>query len=250
MEEIMRPLGVTQQEAIETWLTTLKNRFRPHYTLENISGGHDEPHVGRMETLYDEINPLLGNVVDRSEFVAAGWLHNVDRSRSLHEEVEKVGLEQYCRGILKTSPFSSESQNRIAVAVREHINKPAAASDGPLTLALKTADAIDRFNAVGVLSIAAHRGSKLPIYDLEKPFGFTGVEEQDLKTLYHDFMRVTSWYSHLFSDEARELANKYGFRTFIGFIRWLATDIARFTNQPNTVEQDLAVALGPYYSSF
>jgi len=228
----------------------LKSFLTPHYTLPNISGGHDTPHVVRMCAMAPKLASVL--TFDSDEFETAVWMHNIDRSKTLRLQVDKAGgFIAYCVRLLAESPFSGEEQNRIAIAVRDHVHKEEEETDSQLLLALKAADKMDRFGPLGILAIAAHRGSILPAYNENRPFGYDTIDEEGLDSLYNDVFRVMTWYRHMHSDAIRELVDKENFRFYVEFARQLGKEIAEITQKPpNEVEYSVQKALGKHYFKF
>lgn len=233
-------------------LRKIQEFLTPYYTLPRTSGGHDLLHIKRMIAMGPKIQSAIPGF-ELPEYIAAVWLHNMDRSPELKQQMEAAGgFESYCHVLLYGTTFPGISRHRIAIAAREHSKKYNSPGDSPLLVALRTADMIDRFGAIGALEVAAHRGAELPIYNEGQMFGVIYFEQNDesqLQTLYHDHLRVISWYQGL-TDAGRNLVPQKNFRFLIAFTRQLAEEVAEITGAENKVENDLQAALGIYYEAY
>lgn len=238
----------------------LAERLHDPYTPPNISGGHDFTHVERMCRMEPDIKKRTGLDFDHNEFVAAVWLHNLNRcnDKQIKETIEaasgaagskKEELANYCRIILANSPFDLEQRERIIDAVLQHDKKDDESDDSPLLTALQIADKLDWLGTLGILAIAAHSGARFLPYNPDKPFGYDSTAEKKLKSIYNDFFRVLEWYGMLPSDEARSLVDIRKLRFFIQFLRMLGEEIAEATGEENLVDDNIRKALGPYYHS-
>jgi len=264
-----------EEADVRIFLENLATLLLPNYTLPNIGGGHDWPHVFRMLRMGPEIRKRLD--FDLGEFCTAVILHNLDRStllRSIIKErglgwiranfsnlpedegnreamIRRMGLELYTRDNLSQSPFDDAARDRIVVAVLEHAKKDDELDkDSTVLTALRIADKLDRFGALGVLASAAFRGNEKPAYDPARPFSYASTEEGKLQSLYNDLMRILEWYAMLPFDWAREMVDRRRMWMFVNFIRDLGEEIADATGVPNAVEKDIEQALGPHYGEW
>lgn len=265
------------QPAVRAWLEELEKELCWPYTPSNIAGGHDFTHVKRMILLGLRIAATGKLDFDMGEFEAAAWLHNLDRTRSLKDRIKargeewaKLHLEEYLRldpdeddrerlihskGVemtcfdrLRGGPFDGEAQARIVDAVMQHNKKDDDLErDSTLLTAIRIADKLDRFGALGVLASAAFRGSDLLAYDPDQPFDYLSTVEGKLKSLYNDLFRILEWYGMLPYDWAREMVVLKRMDFFVNFIRTLGEEIAEATGKPNWSEGDIKKALGQYY---
>jgi len=270
----------TQQQAVRNvsvWLDGLRERLRGPYTPPLIRGGHEFLHVDRLVHASFAIRKHLQ--FDIHEFEAAALLHNLDRAMSFRDRIEAFGrewakmnqayfetiicdeldirafvrirgLELLCREMLFDGPFDQDAIDRIVDVVMKHNKKDDdLMDDSPLLAALRIADKLDRFGALGVVASASFRGGELMAYDPDHPFGYDSTAEGKLKSCYNDLFRVLEWYGMLPYDWARELIPIRNLRFFILFIRQLGEEIAEATGKPNEVEADIAKALGPFYKT-
>lgn len=229
----------------------IETKLSSHYTMPHGSGGHDIWHVKRLIARGPRIAETTGLVFDYDEFVAAVWLHNIDRSAVVRGISDIVSLEQLVRIQLAETEFDHDAVDRIVDVVLQHNKKDDEPSDSALLQAVRIADKLDRLGPLGVLSAAAFRGSELPLYDPEQPFGYTSTAEgKTMKTVYIDLFRVMEWVGMLPSDQARGLIDHEDITAFISYVRSLGREIARQHNIPNEVEADIQKALGPFYDRY
>lgn len=241
------------------------------------SGGHDTTHVERLISIGKIVQRITKLQFDWNEFVAAVWLHNLDRALKLRKEIEERGaawaqknqayfddlihdeedvkafirvrgLEIYCRELLEWSPFNEDARDRIVDAVLHHSKFADEPGDSPLLTALRIADKVDRMGPSGIRDAAAHRGQVLPPYDEQRPFGYGSTEEDRMKTLYDDLFRILEWYGMLPSEEARRVVNMEYFCFYILYVRMLGKEIADRLGIENKVEEDIKQALGQHYA--
>lgn len=228
----------------ERFFEQLIAKLRPAYTPPNAKGGHDYTHVERMVKLGERINFLEFN---KQEYKVAVWLHNIDRSLKYWEEIECDGIKAVVRRFLIESPFAWDARDRIVKAVFEHSKKDDEPGDSTLLTALRIADKVDRFGALGVIAIVALHGNILLPYNPEEPFGYASTAERKLSSIYNDCFRVLEWYAMLPSDKARALIAPEKLEYFISTLRLLGREIADATGAKNLVEEDIKKALGSYY---
>lgn len=217
---------------------------------ENI-GGHGPDHHQRMQNMYDEISNLIPGV-DEKEYLAAVWLHSLDR----HESVKKLSKEELSfllNVLLACSGFSeTSSRQRIVSAVLEHSKFMDDPDDSPLLQALRLADKWDRIGALGVFSGLMWLGMRMPLYKAKKPFGYGSTAEggHGYQTNYENFYRVLEWYK-LFP-LIRELVRRHPRRlwNFLDALRAFAEEVSEAHGVPNTVEYDIHRCLGEFYDEW
>lgn len=233
----------------DRFVRELADKLRKPYEHTQCAG-HDVWHVQRMLILGERIRTILD--FDWYEFVAAAWLHNLDRAPQYRGPICTVfgSVAGLALDFLKDSPFSEEARQRIALAAATHGKKDDEPGDSTLLTALRIADKLDRFNPLGALTAAMIHGYRIPLYDPDDPFGYESTEYDRLKTVYNDFFRLLEWVDMLPSDEARGLIDRAGLLALIDFIRSFGAYVARLhTLKPNT-EEDIKRALGRHYETF
>jgi hypothetical protein len=260
----------------ETFFEGLEKKLAPHYGPPQYSAGNDIDHIRRVIQIAESARGInLGNGrildFDSDELRAAALLHEMDRSRSLGEEIGKraekiyrnnsqsqpdpkilrrTGIRDLAKEYLRGGGFQPDQEERIITAVLEHSKKDDDLEhDSGVLTALRIGDKIDRMGPLGLISAAAHRGGSASLYDFRHPFGYGSTEEGRMKTVFDDHFRVFEWYAMLPCDDARELANPR-FRMRIFFMRELAKEIAAASGVENRIEEDLKRALGQYYNEF
>lgn len=230
----------------QSFFESLTARLRPLYAPPNVLGGHDTVHVEGVQALGEKIFPHMPEV-DPDEYRVAAWLHNLDRCLALKDEIKKSGgLANYARCLLETGPFSEESRERIIGAVLQHSKRDDdLEKDSPLLTALRIADKLDRLTPINIMAGPAHR-SDLPYYDANMPFDYRHNKPNHLKY----FLWNLEWYGMLPYDWSRELVDRSFFRLFLNFLRGLGRDISVRHGVPNLIEEEIRVALGPYYEEW
>ncbi len=273
-------MDVGWASAFEVWLKGLTLKLERAYAPPAMhAGGHDITHVRRLISLEPRIREKTGLEFDHEEFVAAVWLHNLDRAPMFRDDIEtrgrawaqkcseclpdtdgpihdeedikafvKVrGLEIFCRELLEWNGFNEDARDRIVDTVMHHSKFADDPDDSSLLAALRIADKVDRMGPLGLMASASFRGSYVSPYDEEYPFGYGSTEEGRMKTLYDDLFRIMEWYGMLPSDKAREVVNKEYFSLFIMYVRMLGREIAERTGTEDNVLADIKRALGPHY---
>ncbi len=200
-----------------------------------------------MEVMGPKIATILN--FNSDEYVAAVWLHNVDRNPETKTRIQRTGISlgAICLGFLLDSPFEEETKIRIVDAVLQHPKKDDDPSDSTLLTALRIADKLDRMGPLGIMASAAFRGNDLLPYDPQYPFGYSSTDEGKLRSCYNDLFRILEWYGMLPSEKARALVNHGRLLFFVNYIRELGNEIAEATGDANRVEDDIRQALGNYY---
>ncbi|HLD34959.1 MAG TPA: hypothetical protein VJB62_03795 [Patescibacteria group bacterium] len=240
---------MTRQE-IE-YLAMLKKTLTPLYTPPAIAGGHDLTHVLRMECLFYRlagfIYDQLSGIIQQAEYITAVWLHNIDRSK-LVKKPSPQETKIACDDLLRASPFSADSKDRIIDAVLQHAKWDDDPDDSFLLQALRLADKTDRIGVVGVICGAAFRGSIMLPYDPANPFKYQRLTEDDMRTLFQDYWRILEWWPKY--PILRAFVGSQPLKEFLTFVRMYAAHIARMHEIPNTVEKNISQALGDCYEQF
>jgi len=243
------------------FLQFLKKQLGELYQTKYAGGiCHDVDHVRRVEAFGPRIAEATGLVFDPDEWVAAVWLHNLDRIpgesyRKLYGPQPPMisaplpVVDWSYDDWLQKSKFDAEARNRIIDAVQQHSKFKDDPADSHLLTALRIADKLDSLGPIGIVRSVSGR-STLPLYDPQKPFGFGSTVEGRMKTVYDDFFRVVEWVGMMPSDAARALINKQEFRANIDYLRALGREIAGRLGVDNLVEQDIKKALGSYYEEY
>lgn len=231
------------------WLLELKTKLTPIYTPPAIAGGHDVTHVLRMEHMFPRMRKYFSRygMVNREEYIAAVWLHNLDRS-SLVSPQSHDRTKTVCEEMLSASPFDYDAQSLITDAVLQHSKWDDHPEDSILLQALRLADKTDRIGIIGIICGAAFRGSRMLPYNPDDPFLYQALAETDMKTLFHDYWRILEWWPKY--PQLREFVGEKPIFQFINFVREYAAHIAESHCVPNTVEENIAKALGTYYQTF
>ena len=231
----------------EERLEGLKKYLGPFYVAQ---GGHDLPHVLRMERMFPEIAEFISGV-DRVEYELAVWLHNVDRCEGLREEIKAKTLPVVLLELIGDS-LSQEATSRIIQAILEHGKFKDGPNDSPVLQALRLADKWDRIGVLGGISGFQWLGCKMPAYEPGHPFGYGSTAEAELgkkgyETLYQNFYRIIEWYPIF--PLIRELVERHPwrFKHLLFFIRAFAREVSEAHGVQNTVENDIEKCLGPYY---
>lgn len=240
------PMEYNGTRAYEKFNADLSERLKPHFMPPLTAGGHEYTHCQRMISIGKQINFLAFNW---HEFVAAVWLHNLDRSTAYRATIENTGLAPAVRNLLLHSPFLEAIRERIIKAVVLHSKKDDSPDDTPLLTALRIADKIDRISASGILTSAAFHGGSLLLYDPAQPFGYDSSQRKP-RTIYEDMLFVLEWYKMLPSDDARALVTIDRRRLRLAFLRGLGDEVAERHGVENRVEEDIQRALGPYYEEW
>lgn len=235
---------------IRTLVVGLEENLVPLYTMPNSPGGHDILHVLRMIALGPKIAQATGLQFSMVEFEAAVWLHNIDRGAAVKGAAKIISLEQLVRATLDATAFGVDAKVRIIDVVLRHSKKDDELGDSTLLQAVRIADKLDRLGPLGIISAAAFRGSELPLYDPEHPFGYTSTAEGRMKTVYNDFFRIMEWVGMLPSNQARSLINRQDMIAFVEYVRALGAEIARRHDVKNEVEADIKKALDTHYKEF
>lgn len=231
-------------------LAVLKHQLSPFYTQPTGVGGHDLPHVMRVAEMYPQIRDLVPGV-DEILYQITAWLHNLDRCPSLQQGVIRVnGLSKVLYAYLEGSDLSPDDKALVMDAVLQHSKKDDEPGDTQLLKALRLADKWSRFDVLGITSGLAWKGNELPLYHVEKPFGYGSTVEGEWKTHYGNFFRVIEWY--VMSADIRELVRRYpqGFVDMLYFVRAWARAVSVAHNVVNVVEDDLKRCLGSYYDAW
>ncbi|OGG45179.1 hypothetical protein A2673_03760 [Candidatus Kaiserbacteria bacterium RIFCSPHIGHO2_01_FULL_50_13] len=249
-----------QKHDFDSFITGLKEKLTPLYTMPNSSAGHDVWHVMRVAGFGKRIRKCCNLTFDSNEFEVAVWLHNIDRVQPYADRISALKNSGHsfkeALGVVAESffteehPFSADAVARIIDVVVQHNKKDDEPGDSHVLTALRIADKLDRLNPLGIMSAAAFRGLHVPPYDTERPLGYGTTVEGRMKSVYDDFFRVLEWVNMLPSDRARSLINKKDLRAFIDFVRALGAQLARECKVENTVEDDIKKALGTYYPIF
>ncbi|HVM77101.1 MAG TPA: hypothetical protein VMU07_03045 [Candidatus Paceibacterota bacterium] len=234
---------------MNSFLEQLASDLRKAYITPNVSRGHDFYHIERMVARGPEIREYL--VFEMDEYVAAVWLHNVDRCVPLKQlTAELGGLRKCILSLLEGSDFSPEAKERIIDAVLQHSKKDDEPGDSPLLLALRVADKLDRFIPTLLVEAPASWGH-LPIFVAQHPFGYDPTEAGERGTaghqsIYQTYYRVLEWIP-MMPEWARGLIRRDHLRLFITFLRLLGAQAADQFHVTNQVEDDIRHALGPCY---
>lgn len=234
---------------MSSFLEDLATSLRKVYVVPYVGRGHDFYHVERMVARGFQLARYLK--FDMDEYVAAVWLHNVDRCKALEPEwTARGGLRPYLGDLLEKSGFSPEAKERITVAVLEHSKKDDEPHDSPLLTALRVADKLDRLCPIGIVDAAAG-WHHLPIFDPHEPFGYDATEAGEHGTrghqsIYQTYYRVLEWVAML-PAWARELIRREHIRLFITFLRLLGAQAAEQFGVEDRTEEDIRRALGPCY---
>lgn len=233
------------------WLLELKTKLTPIYTPPAIAGGHDVTHVLRMECLFSRLAEFFFNqgshILNQYEYVTAVWLHNLDRSNLVSPQSHGRTIA-VCGELLAKSPFTWDARNRIVDAVLQHSKWDDHPEDSILLQALRLADKTDKIGVIGIICGAAFRGSRMLPYNPDDPFLYQALAETDMKTLFQDYWRILEWWPKY--PLLREFVGKKPMSQFINFVREYAAHIAEMHGAPNTVEKNIAQALGTHYNEF
>ncbi len=233
---------------IDEFLSGLADRLTEHYRHPDCAG-HDTPHIMRMLMKEGDIRKVV-DYFDHQEWIAAVWLHNLDRAPNLQSIIGTNGLEKAVMAFLNDSPFTQDAIARVADAVAQHSKRDDEPRDSPLLTALRIADKLDRLGPIGALTAAMIHGPKMPIYEPDDPFGMISTEEGRLKSIYNDLFRLLEWVDMLPSDAARSLINRVDLLALINFVRALAAQISIMHQEENPVEAQIQKALGRHYETF
>ena len=106
------------------FLIRLETLLEPFYQPGQIAGGHDVEHVRRMVRMGPRIADGIPSLVfDQEEYVAAVWLHNLDRVPVMQETIKLCGQQRVVMSFLEGSNFDERAKVRIADAVIQHPKK-------------------------------------------------------------------------------------------------------------------------------
>lgn len=230
------------------FLENLKNRLQQPYS-HTLVAGHDTYHVRRMELLGPKIATFLD--FDMDEYVAAVWLHNLDRAPA--SVLPNIGTSFYeqAMGYLADSNFDAEAKERIAITAATHQKRDDEPGDSTLLTAVRIADKCDRMGPIGIMTSSMIYGYQLPIHPGDKPVALTNTALSKMQTIYDDFFRILEWVNMLPSDKAREvMIDPVALRSFIDFVRALAQEISVRFGVENHSEQDIKRALGKFYDTY
>ncbi len=242
-----------REQSVTDFLEKLKRDLRIPYSKENVVGDHTHLHTGRMVKMGPRIFGIEGFGgrrlnFDLHEYEAAVQLHNLDRSHFFEEKIKGVGLANLCRQLLGSGPFDEAARERIVDAATRHSKKDDEPGDSDLLQAVRIADKVDRFAPNVLVGCGTSCPTLLAYDDSPNPFWCGGTtRENEVKTQYKMFFRVAEWYAMLPSDEARALVNPRFLKLFIEFLRCFGEEISGYVGVPNRAEEDIRMALGPYY---
>ena len=244
---------ITQSEFCSSLISQLK------YHYENrVCPAHDLSHSKEMILFGPRIKAIaLCQKLNLDEFEVACLIHSTDRSSTLRDIIGfKNGMpplefkekwSDFLYFLLKPGPFDQEAQDRIVNAILHHAKKDDDLKhDSVLLTALRIADKVVRFGALGVWSISANHRDK-PMYQQDFPFNYTSTVESKLTSVYNDLCRVLEWYGMLPSDEARALITRENLDFQITFHRAIGKQISEITGIRNDSEDDIKKAMGQYY---
>ncbi|MDO8537075.1 MAG: hypothetical protein Q7R94_02415 [bacterium] len=100
-------------------------------------------------------------------------------------EIKERGYRAVCERLLAPGPFNAEAKERIIRAVTEHSKKDDELGDSDLSVALRSADKIDRFAPSMLPGCGTCNPDLLAYDDSLNPFwGGEGTREGEVKTQY------------------------------------------------------------------
>src|SRR3989338_10316833 len=237
----------------EDFKVRLERSLRSAFSKENAKGDHTYLHTGRMKKMGPRLQGTLGAngrplVFDLDEYFVAVDLHNLDASLSFKREIKERGYRAVCERLLAPGPFNAEAKERIIRAVTEHSKKDDEPGDSDLSVALRSADKIDRFAPSMLPGCGTCNPNLLAYDDSPNPFwGGEGTREGEVKTQYKAYFRNLEWYGMLPSDEARALVNPRFLKLIVEFLRCFGSEIAGHLGIPNRAEDDIRMAFGKHY---